>query len=91
MSQHCRVRLTRLHKNLDRIDVGPGWMSLTPICQMKDLPLGGSIPGMRESFEPQCHVESVHGHSLEHVSTFTYLGSVFTFDGNEMTLLNHNF
>ena len=29
-------------KTLVRLDAGPGWMSLTPICQMKDLLLGGS-------------------------------------------------
>ena len=35
--------------DLDRLDDGPGWM--TPICQMKDLPLGGSTTCRRDSLE----------------------------------------
>ena len=51
MSQRCRVRLTRLHKK-PRSTCRRSWMDeLTPICQMKDLPLGGSTMCRRESLE----------------------------------------
>ena len=40
---------------------------LTPICQMKDLPLGGSTTCRRESLEPQntctTHIRTHHNHT----------------------------
>ena len=45
MSQRCRARLTRFHKKMINLD------ELTPICQMNDLPLGGSNACRRESLE----------------------------------------
>ena len=52
MSQRCRVQLTRLHKKT-RMTWRWSWMdALTPICQMKYFPLGGSTTCRWESLEP---------------------------------------